>query len=325
MNLKRNSFTPHPLVRNPHVQTFLASILRKLPLNIDDHSREVLLDVPADGGTRLQGFYTPQNQHRGLVLLLHGWLGSAQSTYNRAIGGDLFQRGYSIFRLNMRDHGGTEALNPAPFHGARLEEAFQAAEKIAALEPETPFFIVGFSMGGNFALRMAYRAVETPIPTLTHIIGVSPSVNPKATVQAIDGAFPLYSFYFGRKWRKMIHAKQAAFPHLYPDFDEVLAIKDSYEMGEWFIPRYSGFPDSDSYYRSYAITPAMMDAVTVPTTVITAADDPIVPVGDFEPFRTLENPNFSLWIQPFGGHVGFVDIFPVRRWITSAIEEIVRR
>ncbi len=326
INPKLNPFTPHPLVRNPHVQTMLASAQRKLPFDINARSQEVVLNLPADGGTRLQGFYSPQpaTPSKGLVMMLHGWLGSANSTYNLAIGCDLLRLGYSVFRLNMRDHGGTESWNEAPFHGARLEEVVQAVAEVGKLEPESPLVVIGYSMGGNFALRVAYRVNKTTIPNLKHIIGVSPSVNPKATVQAIDTAFPLYSYYFGRKWRKMIRAKQVAFPRLYPDFDEVLRIKNSYEMGEWFIPRYTGFPDSDSYYRSYAITPAVMTAVTIPTTVITAADDPIVPVSDFEPFRAVENPNFSLWIQPFGGHVGFVDIFPMRRWITSAIEEIVQ-
>ncbi len=286
----------------------------------------MILQLPADGGTRLQGFYSaqPAGSSRGLVMLLHGWLGSANSTYNRVIGSELLQKGYSVFRLNMRDHGGTEALNEAPFHGMRLEEVFQAAREVAKLEPESPFFVVGFSMGGNFALRVAWRASQQPIPTLRHVIGVSPSIDPRDTVQAISHSFPLYSFYFGRKWRKMIRAKQAAFPHLYRDFDEVLQIKDSYLMGEWFIPRYTGYPDSDSYYREYTITPQMAETFTVPTTIITAADDPIIPVRDFAPFRTLNNPNLTLAIQKYGGHVGFVDIFPTRHWITSAIETIVQ-
>ena len=318
-------FIPHPLVRNPHVQTLLASAQQILPFDINAHSREVVLNLPADGGTRLQGFYSPQTAapSKGLIVMFHGWLGSANSSYNRAVGGDLFQRGYSVFRLNMRDHGGTEAWNEAPFHGARLEEVVQAVAEAGKLEPETPLVLIGYSMGGNFALRVAHRMAETPIPTMKHVIAVSPSVNPKATVKAIDESFPIYSFYFGRKWKRMIRAKQIAFPELYADFDEALRMKNSYDMGEWFITRYTGFSDSDSYYRSYAVTPEMMAAVTVPTTIITSADDPIIPIADFEPFRALNNPNFTLSVQPFGGHVGFMDILPIRRWLVDVIESIV--
>ncbi len=319
-------FVPNPLVRNPHVQTMLASAQQILPFDINTHSREIVLNLSADGGTRLQGFYSPQPAAppKGLVVMFHGWLGSANSSYNRAVGGDLFQRGYSVFRLNLRDHGGTEAWNEAPFHGARLEEVVQAVTAVGKLEPDTPLYVLGYSMGGNFALRVALHASQSPIPSLRHVIAVSPSIDPKATVEAIDTSFPLYSFYFGKKWHRMIRAKKAAFPHLYSDFDEVLHIKNSYEMGEWFITRYTEFPDSDSYYHSYAVTPAMMKTVTIPTTIITSKDDPIIPIADFEPFRTLDNPNFTLSVQPFGGHVAFMDILPIRRWLVDVIEAIAQ-
>jgi hypothetical protein len=42
-----------------------------------------------------------------------------------------------------------------------------------------------------------------------------------------------------------------------------------------------------------------------------------VPVADFYPFRDL-TPYLRLSIQPYGGHVGFVDLFPFRRWIGQA-------
>ncbi len=322
-NQQPKPFIPHPLARNPHVQSLLASRKEKPKSRALEIAQEIILRVPVDGETRLQGFYSQQKKSKGLILLLHGWLGSADSSYNRAVADYFYNEGFSVFRLNMRDHGGTEALNTAPFHGMRLEEVFLATQKIAALEGDSPFYIAGFSMGGNFALRLAIEHGKRPIPSLKHVFGVSPSVDPKGTVEAIDTAFPLYSFYFGRKWRKMIRAKQAAFPQLYADFDEVLAIKDSYEMGEWFIPRYSGYPTSDDYYRDYTIHPKNLAAITVPLTIITAQDDPIVPVRDFEAFRTIDNPNFTLAVQPFGGHVGFVDIFPFHRWIGTAITTLI--
>ena len=321
MDLK--PFTPHPWVRNPHVQSLLASRKERLKSRALAVAQEMILSVPVDGETRLQGFYSQKEKSKGLILLLHGWLGSANSSYNRAMADYFYDAGFSVFRLNMRDHGGTEALNEAPFHGMRLEEVFLATQQIAALEADSPFYIAGFSMGGNFALRLAQEHAQRPIPSLKHVFGISPSVDPKGTVEAIDTAFPLYSFYFGRKWRRMIRAKQAAFPKLYADFDEVLAIKDSYEMGEWFIPRYSGYATSDDYYRDYTVSAKSLASVTVPTTIITAQDDPIVPVRDFEAFKNMSNPNITLSIQPFGGHVGFVDIFLLRRWIGEAITTLI--
>jgi predicted alpha/beta-fold hydrolase len=61
----------------------------------------------------------------------------------------------------------------------------------------------------------------------------------------------------------------------------------------------------------------MLAQLSTPVTMITASDDPIVPITDFAPFRNL-SPYLKIHIQAYGGHVGFVDLFPLRRWIGQA-------
>src|SRR3546814_13736798 len=43
-------------------------------------------------------------------------------------------------------------------------------------------------------------------------IGISPAINPRATMQAIDDGPALFRWYFTDKWRKTVHAKKAAWP-----------------------------------------------------------------------------------------------------------------
>ncbi|RME47429.1 MAG: alpha/beta fold hydrolase [Caldilineae bacterium] len=316
-------FNPHPLARNPHFQTIIGSRVRPVRPALEAAAREMILHVPVGEGVRLQGFYSPQPDGggRGLALMLHGWLGSANSTYIVAIGEYLFRRGYAIFRLNLRDHGDTVALNEGMFHGCLLEEVFQAARQAAALEAERPFFILGFSMGGNFALRLAWLHAERPIPNLRHVVAVSPSINPITTLAALDNSSPLYRYYFLHHWRRKLREKQAAFPHRY-DFTDVLAMNRSWDIGEVIIPRYTEFTNSADYYACYAVTPEKMAALTVPTTIITARDDPMIPVDDFAALEGV-NPHLRLAIQPYGGHVGFVDLFPFRRWLNGAIAALL--
>ena len=59
-----------------------------------------------------------------------------------------------------------------------------------------------------------------------------------------------------------------------------------------------------------------------PVTMLTAADDPVIPVTDFAGFENI-SPWLDVNIQPYGGHVGFVDIFPFRYWINDALQEIL--
>jgi predicted alpha/beta-fold hydrolase len=278
-------------------------------------AREMILQV--EGDVRLQGFYSPQpgGQSKGVVLLLHGWLGQANASYNIAIGDYLYRHGYSIFRLNLRDHGDTHHLNPGIFRGDRLDETFAAAQQIAQLERDRPFYIIGSSLGGNFATRLAWRHSQTPLPNLAQTLAINPPLDPYHTTLKLDSAPAFYLAYFRRKWRRSFRKKQAAFPDLY-DFSRAVAARTCMAMTEAFVP-FTPYPSARDYLASYAVTPAMLATLQTPLTFITAADDPIVPVSDFSPFHNL-TAYLQIYIQPYGGHVGFIDLFPFRRWIAQA-------
>lgn len=308
-------FQPHPLARNPHFQTIASSTARYRGAAMVAAAREMILKIAGD--VRLQGFYSPQpgDQSKGVVLLIHGWLGQANASYNIAIGEYLYQHGYTVFRLNLRDHGETHHLNPGIFRGDLLDETFTATQQIAQLERDRPFHIIGSSLGGNFAARLAWRHSQTPLPNLVQTLAINPPLDPYHTTLKLDSAPTFYLAYFRRKWRRSFKKKQAAFPHLY-DFSHAVAARTCMAMTEAFVP-FTPYPSARAYLASYAITPAMMAALQTPLTFITAADDPIVPVSDFLPFRNL-TPYLQIYIQPHGGHVGFIDLFPFRRWISQA-------
>ena len=93
-------FNPPRLLRNPHVQSVLASsgMRRLLSLRrgaeIESRAEEHILDCGE--GIRLQGFHTAQRalpEARGLVVLLHGWEGSARSNYVLGTGARLLVSG----------------------------------------------------------------------------------------------------------------------------------------------------------------------------------------------------------------------------------------
>ena len=73
----------------------------------------------------------------GQVILLHGWEGSADSTYILRTGNALYRRGYDIFRLNFRDHGDSHHLNRGIFYAVLLEEVFQAVRQATSLASAT--------------------------------------------------------------------------------------------------------------------------------------------------------------------------------------------
>lgn len=316
------AFNPPFYIRGAFAQTFLASYKYGTQRNnpILNNAQEVILNPVGD--IRLQGFYSPQPKAtaKGVVMLLHGWEGSVNSAYILRTGRFLYEHGYSIFRLNYRDHGETHHLNPGIFYAVLLDEVFGAVQQVSRYEPQLPFYLAGFSMGGNFALRIARKSITTPISNLKHIFSISPVLDPEKSTYAID-QYPLIQKHFRQKWIDSMRKKRALFPERY-NFDDVFSLQTITEMTERMIQRYSDYPTSAEYFRAYAVTGDALAALSTPLTVITAQDDPIIPVSDFYDLKL--SATSELIIHPHGGHNGFFENLSGRAWYQTKIIETIQ-
>jgi len=306
------TFSPPFYLKSAFAQTLLASSsVRKWGRSpMLDAAQEVILNPIED--VRLQGFYSPQTnqQAKGLVMLLHGWEGSANSAYILGTGKFLYENGFSVFRLNYRDHGETHHLNPGLFYAVLLDEVFHAVRQVADYESELPFYLVGFSLGGNFALRIARKCAGSPIRALAHVVSISPVLDPEKSTYAIDKFRPIRK-YFRKKWLRSLQKKQKRFPEQY-DFSDVFALETVSGMTDLMIERYSDYGSASDYFRNYALLGDALRDVPVPTTIIAAKDDPIIPVEDF--YGLTLNSHVDLIVHRYGGHNGFLETPSGRAW-----------
>jgi len=275
--------------------------------------REMLLDC--GGGVRLQCFRSsPDRGNRIPVVLLHGWEGSAESLYVLSLGQQLFERGFDVLRLNLRDHGDTHHLNPDLFHSCLLPEVVGAIRALqSALRRRLR--LVGFSLGGNFMLRVGAEAGAAGLD-LARIIAVSPVLDPEDTLRALESGFVGYPLYFVRKWWRSLLKKQAAWPAQY-DFSELRGVRDLRRLTAELIGRFTHFGSLEEYLDGYSITGTRLAALPVPTTLITSADDPIIPAGGLQ--RIAQAPSLRIVVTRFGGHCGFLDRLTGPTWVERRI------
>lgn len=318
--LTGNSFKPPWYLCNGHVQTILASSpFRAWGKNsMRAAARQVILTTRDN--VRLLGHYSPQGAEKtaGEVILLHGWEGSADSTYILCTGDALYRRGYDIFRLNFRDHGDSHHLNQGVFYAVLLEEVFQAVRQVCLQADGKPVFLVGFSLGGNFALRIARRMQQEPIENLSHVVAISPVLDPAKSTLKVDH-YPLIRIYFLKKWRQSLQKKQRLFPDVY-DFTPVMALKTIQAVTDVLLEKYSDFNSAVQYFREYSLLKDAVNDLAVDTTIITAQDDPIIPVEDFYQLELNERTNLS--IHDFGGHNGFIDGFFLKSWYEQQLADL---
>jgi predicted alpha/beta-fold hydrolase len=315
-----DSFAPPWLLRSAYVQTFLASSsIRARGSNAMSEAAQKMI-IETSEGVRLVGFFSTQNLRpvKGLVILLHGWEGSTTSTYILRTGRTLYRSGFHVFRLNFRDHGESHHLNKGIFYAVLLDEIFEAATQAARLVDNIPVFLVGFSLGGNFVLRIISKFDANPIENLRHAVAISPVLDPQKSTIRID-SIPIIRDYFLKKWRRSLSRKQKLFPEHY-DFDGVFAHKSLQAVTDDLLSKYSDYGSSQDYFRAYSVLNEAIKNITVPTTIITASDDPIIPAEDFAELQINDLTNLA--IQSFGGHNGFLQGFTLAGWYEHQLVEL---
>lgn len=299
-------FQPRRWLRDAHLQSILPSVPPRRfwtqwrARALLAAAQPWLLDCGAD--VRLQAWFSANGSTAArTAVLLHGWEGNAGSCYLLSLGALLYAQGYSVVRLNLRDHDGTQALNRGLFHSCRLSDVTGALRAIAARCGVTPLYLAGFSLGGNFLLR---ACAEPALPaSVAGVVAISPVLEPEHTLRALEYGWPLYHSYFVRRWSRSLRVKQRCWPDSY-NFSELLRTGKLRTMTDVLVRQCTDFADTACYLGGYAITGARLQTLSVPARLLAASDDPIVPAADLQALA----PTSSLRVTrtTHGGHCGFL-------------------
>jgi predicted alpha/beta-fold hydrolase len=305
-------FRPHPLVRGGHLQTItgaylthrfkFASVVYQIPLP-DGDSLAIHDDGPLEAGVL------------PAAILLHGLAGSNQSRYMLRVSAKLRAKGIRVFRLDLRGCGAGIALARHPLNAGRSEDAAAALDFVHNLYPDSPIHFVGFSMGANIVLKLAGELGSNAPPHLASIVAASPPIDLAQCTRHIQrGLNRLYDRTFVNALIKHIALRNALVPnaHSRPLVPRPCRLMD---FDNLFTAPLSGFADVHDYYARASSGP-LLASNSVPTLIIAAASDPIVPVTCFE--QTTYSSTTQLVITPCGGHLGFIaakNHDPDLRWL----------
>ena len=313
-------FRPGAFIGNRHVQSVLASSHLLVPPRPMLERKATPCVLQTSEGSKLLAFVTRHPHSRGTFILLHGWEGSSSSAYMIATGNFFYRMGFSIARLNLRDHGLSHHLNQGLFHGALLQETFDAVRQLSELSENGPTYLLGFSLGANFALRIAIRHAREPISQLAEVFAVSPPLDPYKTTLAIDAAPAIYRKYFLRKWKRSLQKKEKLFPHLYR-FDDLYQSETCMDLTEKMMAYYPEFQSYRDYFSLYTLNTESFSLLNIPVAIFIANDDPVIPAEDFS--RLEQNEHLKIIRLARGGHCGFITLFPYKRWYNEIIARIL--
>jgi predicted alpha/beta-fold hydrolase len=300
------SFVPseyRPRFKGGHTQTLFAwARARRFPNLPEPESR--YFQVSEEAAVLAHSHWHVNRRAHPAVVLLHGLEGSSSAHYMRGIADKAWAAGWNVVRLNQRNCGGTEHLSRGLYHsGLTHDPLFVLRTLLAEGMPEIA--VAGYSLGGNLTLKLAGELGGT-MPELSAVCAVSPTMDLGVCVKALERKANIpYQFNFVRNLKARMRRKAAAFPGHFP-LEPLGRVWTVRQFDEAYTAPHHGFNGaSDYYHRASALR--VIDRIAVPALVLTAQDDPFVPVEPFSEQAVTANPHVSVRVTPHGGHCAFLE------------------
>jgi hypothetical protein len=298
------SYVPHARYRNGHVMTVVAWA-RTRRFEFLPAAEATLVRVAPDTEVLARCYWQADRASRLTLLALHGLEGSSEVHYMRGLAAKAWRRGWNAVLLNQRNCGGTEHLTPGLYHSGLTEDPRRVIRHFARAYGLPAFAVVGYSLGGNLALKLAGELEETPDVSLVAAAGVCPTLELDLCVRAIERrANVAYQWNFVRNLRGRLRRKHAAWPGRY-DLGPLGRIWTIRQFDDVYTAPHHGFEGAADYYRR-ASAMRVATRIRIPSLILAAADDPFVPVAQFEDPAVRDNPHITVRIEPHGGHCGFI-------------------
>jgi hypothetical protein len=250
-----------------------------------------------------------------VALLIHGLTGSHRSPYLVRTAQKLFRQGVRVFRLDLRGCGAGHGLACMPYHSGRSEDAAAALRCIARLTNASPTSLVGFSLGGNIALKLAGELGANALPGLDSVLAICPPIDLAASAANMN-RWPnrLYDRRFVLDLMRQVERLNRVRADS-PRVEFATRPRKISEFDDLYTAPVCGFGNAAAYYQACSAK-AFLPRIALPTLIMAAEDDPLIPVALFHAAELSSQ--VDLKITTGGGHLGYIGrsgFDPDRRWI----------
>lgn len=310
--IARSDFRPAPWLRNPHLQTIWASLLRRRP-PLD--TRPERLELP-DGDFVDLLWCGPQ--HGPIIVVLHGLEGSIRSRYAAGIMAGIAAHGWRGVFMHFRGCSGVPNRLPRSYHSGDTGDIRYLVETLRRREPQTPLAAVGYSLGGNALLKyLGESGRDTPLEAA---VAVSVPFDLDNAARRLErGLSRLYQRHLLASMHRKLRSKFAGRPGPVKP-DEISALRSFRLFDDKVTAPLHGFAGVDDYYARCS-SRRYLTGIGIHTLILHASDDPFM-TPQAVPGEQEMSPTTRLELSRHGGHVGFVSgrwPWRTRYWLEERI------
>ena len=292
------AYNPPLPLKSGHLHTIYPALFRRV--GGVDYERE-RIDTPDGDFLDLDWVKTGA---RRVAILSHGLEGSTQRGYMRGMARALARHGWDVLAWNYRGCSGEVNRTLLAYHSGITEDLDVVVQHAFAQDVYAQVALIGYSLGGNVALKYVGERGEAIDPRLRAAVAFSVPCDLAASADRIDQpANRIYLARFLRDLRVKIRRKKARFPGAL-DFDAVHHITSLRAFDDTYTAPIHGYADAADYYARCSALRFIPD-IALPTLLVSAADDPMLPETCYPVEMARRHPHFCLEVPRYGGHVGF--------------------
>ena len=305
--IQQTDYNPPYFFRNTHVNTIYSNLMRPvMPLA---YTRE---RVELSDGDFVDLDWSKVGSDK-LLFCLHGLEGHARKHYMAAMM-KFFNASpkwtestekWDAVGMNLRGCSGEDHRLLRGYHSGYTNDLAYILDTLVTSKQYKQIVLVGFSIGGNIALKYAGEMGANISSSISHIVALSVPCDLTACSLAFETPKNIiYLNQFLMTLKQKVRKKALKFPHEF-DLQKVIKAKNFREFDNAYTAPVNGFNDCFDYWTQASCLPHLQNIVT-PTLLVNTLDDTFLAPSCFPYQVAEEKPNFYLETPQKGGHLGYM-------------------
>lgn len=298
-HIKSSSYRAPVYLFNRHLETIIPNTLRKVLLQPYQRER---LQTPDDDFLDLDWLKQGADD---LVIISHGLEGSSDRSYIKGMAKAFMEQGWDVLAWNCRSCSGEMNKARRMYHHGATDDVETVINHVLAKYYYRRIAMVGFSMGGSLTLKyLGERGEAVPKEVFRAAVFSVPCDLGSSSRSLSSWDNTIYRRRFMKKLYRKLQAKLLLQPDLPIDLGNFRTIKNFSQFDTCYTAPLHGFKDSDDFYYQ-ASAGRYIPGIKIPTLLVNAQNDPMLPISCFPIEATRNHPHVYLEMPERGGHVGF--------------------
>lgn len=289
-----STFRPAFALGNAHAQTLTGGLL---PARLHAPVTRERWELP-DGDFADVDWAEPSSP-AGWALILPGLVGDLSSPYATRLFNRLYRAGLRTGLLNYRGLSGFPNRVAKAYHAGFTQDLDLLSRRLR--QRHGPGIVIGYSMGGNLLLKWLGE-VKSDAPICAAAAVSAPFLLAAAADNLGIGPARYYGRYLTGQMIERIRRKFRVTPPA--SMPPLRAIRSLRDFDEYITAPLHGFANAEDYYQRNSCLDSL-HRIEVPTLIVNAVDDPLVPRATLPGAEAL-SPQVTLELSRRGGHIGFV-------------------